>query len=101
MNSSRNCILFHSPTPQRFQGYSKHSIAFSISRDINDNLSKVPTLVQILQSILRLFKLELAVNHRVDLFLLVQPQHLLEAILRAIQNALECDVPRERKYVGI
>lgn len=61
----------------------------------------MPTLVQILQSILRLFKLELAVNHRVDLFLLVQPQHLLEAILGAIQNALECDVPRERKYVGI
>lgn len=57
--------------------------------------------VQELEGLLGLCKGELPVNHRPDLVLLVELHHLLEPVLRAVENALESNVPPQCQHVHV
>lgn len=59
------------------------------------------TTRQKLERLVRLLEAEHPVHNRLDLMLLVEDVHLLEPILRSVDNALDCDVPAQRQQVDV
>lgn len=62
------------------------------SGDIDHNLAKMTSGVQVLKTFLRLFEFEDFVDHWMDLMLRVETTHFLEAVPWAVQNAFDRDV---------
>ena len=69
--------------------------------DPNNNLSKMTAAKQVLERLIRLFKLPHSIHDRLDLLLVVKPQHPLQLFARPIQNALERDVSLQTQQVCV
>lgn len=62
---------------------------YYLTRYLNNNLPKMRSTLQILQSILRFLKRESLTDNRMDLMLLNKPHHLLKPIRRPNNNTLQ------------
>lgn len=65
------------------------------------NLAKMAAGIQKLQCLLCLVEGELPVHHRLDLVLLVEPDHLLEPVLGSVDNTLQSHVSSQGKHVHV
>lgn len=68
---------------------------------IDHNFPEMPSTEQKLQRLLGLGKWEHPVDHRLDLVLLVELHHLLEAVLGPVDDSLESDVPAQRQHIHV
>lgn len=65
------------------------------------NLAKMAAGIQKLQCLLRLVEGKLPVHHRLNLVLLVEPDHLLEPVLGSVDDALQSHVSSQGKHVHV
>jgi len=70
-----------------------------VACNLYHDFPKMCTRKQVFQRFLGLIKFKHLVNDRMNLMLLIKAQHFLEPILRAIQNALERDIPAQRQHI--
>ena len=65
------------------------------------NLAKMAARIQKLQCLLCLVEGKLPVHHRLDLVLLVEPDHLLKPVLGSVNDALQSHSSSQGKHVHV